>query len=554
MSQKIFIALLIIIWLYSGFPQIEFKTEYISFEFPPQIHTAFAATTTVTITATTTTSWTVPTDWNNSQNSVKVIGGGGGGWTTAAGGGGNGGGGGGAYAESNNLVLTPDDSITIQVGDMGAPSASGTDSWFNGSTCLLATACARAGGGATSATGALGGGAGGGDTSNYGTSTFAGGNGGTGNSAADTAGGGGGAGGPFGVGANGGNGDTSTGGDDGGGGGGGNGGGSTGSNGGTAGGAGGDSCGSACGGAAGDGGNGGVNGAGADGVTGGGGGGGDDGQLGGNGGPGVDINGSVGSGGGGGGAGNLVGSDWGGNGGLYGGGGGGGMSGAGSRSWGGAGVIIIEYQVPDPKPASLVQHAYTWFSNTNSAAVGGAAGSNQPTTAPKNGTPFRLRLLLYNEGGTSIGASGTTTDLQVALTDNDGVCDGNESYSDVASGSGAIQYYNNSTPADGNDLTANIFDPKATSSNVTVRTQDYEELNTFTNSVAAIAENEAGLWDFALVDAGSPPHTTYCFRAVQSGANEVLSGGYDVYPEITTAKPVLIRLRGDVRLRTVRLR
>lgn len=234
-----------------------------------------------------------------------------------------------------------------------------------------------------------------------------------------------------------------------------------------------------------------------------------------------------------------------------------GVSGSGSKTVTGridAITITIYYTVPEIKP-SLIQHGYKWFANTDSTAVGGAAGANSPTIAPAQGTPFRLRMLLYNEGQDSIGVSGTTTDLMIALRDSDGVCDGNESYSEVSPSSGVIRYHNNATPADGNDLTASSFDPRATSSVVTVRNQDYEESNTFTNSVAAIGQNEAGLWDFALIDVGAPPDTTYCFRAEQdeAGTNFVLSG-YDQFPEITTAKPVTIRLRGAIVLRTVRLR
>jgi glycine rich protein len=86
--------------------------------------------------------WTVPADWNNSNNTVECIGGGAGGtgsWTDNNVGGS--GGGGGAYARSANLNLTPGASVTYNVGagSAGGPSAAGGsssasaggDTWFN---------------------------------------------------------------------------------------------------------------------------------------------------------------------------------------------------------------------------------------------------------------------------------------------------------------------------------------------------------------------------------------------------------------------------------------
>ena len=64
--------------------------------------------------------WTVPSDWNNSANTIEVIGGGGGGASGQQGLDYSGGGGGGAYSLISNLSLTPGNSITIQVGSGGA--------------------------------------------------------------------------------------------------------------------------------------------------------------------------------------------------------------------------------------------------------------------------------------------------------------------------------------------------------------------------------------------------------------------------------------------------
>ena len=174
--------------------------------------------------------WSVPSDWNSSNNAIHLIGGGGGGGNSnvsgnnrAAGGGGGGGG----YTRLNNQSLTIGASIPYQAGAAGAIfSAGGTTSWNSG-----AATAGGGGGGASTITPTSTGGAGGiGSTYNGGaggagsTSTVAG----TGNGG----GGGGGAGGPNGAGRNGGNGFASTtAANISGGGGGGNGGGTNGGNG-----------------------------------------------------------------------------------------------------------------------------------------------------------------------------------------------------------------------------------------------------------------------------------------------------------------------------------
>ena len=150
------------------------------------------------------TTWVVPSDWNNTNNSIECIGGGGGG-----GGGstgtlhGGGGGGGGEYRKAANVTLTPGGTVPFVIGQGGAGGAiglngsSGTDTTFNASAVI-----AKAGEFGTNTGGAGSGGMGGtGAAANF--------NGGAGGSASDGTGtngggGGGGAGGPLGVGARGG--------------------------------------------------------------------------------------------------------------------------------------------------------------------------------------------------------------------------------------------------------------------------------------------------------------------------------------------------------------
>lgn len=295
------------------------------------------------ITNTATTSWTVPSDWNSSSNTIHLIGGGGGGAGAAATGNtkaAGAGGGGGGYRVLTNYSTTPSSSITVAVGTggtsgnnaFGSAGTGGTTSWATTNTATGGT------GGSTTSTPTSVGGTGG-------SGTYSGGTGGAGavGTAASTGyggGGGGGAAGVNGVGGTGGAGfGSTTAASIAGGGGGGNGGGTNGTAGSAAlGGSGGNNSGGA-GGATGG------SGAGAAGSLGGGGAGGANGTTGGLGGAGIDILNTIGAGGGRGGS-SATGTA-GGNTLIYGGGGSGsGVSIAGSTGTGGAGaqgLIVIAY-------------------------------------------------------------------------------------------------------------------------------------------------------------------------------------------------------------------
>jgi hypothetical protein len=127
--------------------------------------------------------WTVPADWNSSDNRIECIGGGADASISFF----RNGGGGGAYAAITNLSLTPGGSVSYRVG-----AASG-DTWFNGATFGAASVGAK---GASNATGGQA-------SASIGTTKFSGGNGGSASGSGGGAGGGGSAG-PSGPGANGG--------------------------------------------------------------------------------------------------------------------------------------------------------------------------------------------------------------------------------------------------------------------------------------------------------------------------------------------------------------
>lgn len=329
-------------------------------------------------------SWTVPADWNSSNNIIACIGAGGNG-AAVADGAGSGGGGGGAYSATENVSLTPGATVYVTIGGGGGGGTAGS-TWVNWSTNAAPTlvtngVLARGGGNGTGVTGGIGGTT----TDSIGNTKFAGGTGGGGNNTGDTGGGGGGAAGPGGAGKAGGTGGTGA--SDGGGGGGGAGGGSSTAGSGTTtstGGAGGDGPAGTGGGAGGTGTDTGT--AGTAGTGAGGGGGGGTAGTGGSGGSGSDlgtISGTAyGAGGGGGGNGDnnsAAGQPGGGNGGLYGGGGGGRETG-GSGGLGADGVVVISYIV-DVDKLYWINGTGTW-SDTNqtnwSLTSGGSASEAIP--------------------------------------------------------------------------------------------------------------------------------------------------------------------------------
>jgi len=164
------------------------------------------------------------------------------------------------------------------------------------------------------------------------------------------------------------------------------------------------------------------------------------------------------------------------------------------------------------------------------------AATNTATTAPSETTPFRLRMNLH-AGGSAIGAGDASLKLQYAARGTDNLCDSTftgETYADVNTTSSVINYYNNPVAVDGQPLATNANDP--THGADTIVRQSYQESNNFEVS-NTIAVNQDGLWDFALVDAGAPASTSYCFRAVQ--ASGAVLNTYTVLPEITTAASTL---------------
>ena len=76
------------------------------------------------------TTWTVPSDWNNSNNTIDLIGAGGGGHSST-GAAGAGGGGGGAFARLTNFALTPGATVYVSVPGITSADTNGANTWLN---------------------------------------------------------------------------------------------------------------------------------------------------------------------------------------------------------------------------------------------------------------------------------------------------------------------------------------------------------------------------------------------------------------------------------------
>lgn len=182
-----------------------------------------------------------------------------------------------------------------------------------------------------------------------------------------------------------------------------------------------------------------------------------------------------------------------------------------------------------PAAGSTFEQADYRIATTGSDSVTidytGAPAENTAATLTSTGQDFRLRQLIH-VGNATLTSSGETFKLQFGEKAAAGC--GATTFGDVATGSGAIRFLNNTTPADGADIANVTGDPDH--SGHTRSYQDYEESNNFTNSVSAINAGEDGVWDFSLENYSSVGSKRYCFRVVKSDGTPIDT--YTNYPEV----------------------
>ncbi|MDO8469698.1 MAG: DUF2341 domain-containing protein [bacterium] len=213
------------------------------------------------------------------------------------------------------------------------------------------------------------------------------------------------------------------------------------------------------------------------------------------------------------------------------------------NSWAAGADGYFTGQVDEARVSNIARNGgwiKTEYNNQSSPSTFTTFGSEElAAVAPAQGTPFRLRMLLH-VASNALSTSGQDFKLQF-VGKGTGTCASPtggtpSSYTDLATASGVIRYYDNAAPADGALLAASSSDP--THGGDTVVNQTYEEANNFTNSQAAISAGQDGKWDFALVDNSAPTSTAFCFRAVKSDGTALDT--YSVYPMITTSSSIPI--------------
>lgn len=452
------------------------------------------------------TTWTVPSDWSNSNNTIEVIGGGGGAGagfsdSSGSGGEGGGGGGGGAYSKATNVTLSPGSTVSISIGVAGSGGASSGNSGSAGGDTYLCNSINNCGSIAGSAVvvGAKGGsggvagasavpgagGAGGVAASGIGSTKFGGGAGGTGAATGGGSGGGGGGGGgaagPNTVGGGGSNGTVTPGGSGGQG----------------------------------------------DGTFGGGGGG----SNGGSGGNGTEYDATHGSGGGGGGGNGISrGSGTaGGPGGQYGGAGGGGGGNGSKQGSGGAGadgkqgMIRIIYNF-------TVENDYRWRADDGSESAGSALAAQNTAATINYGSNVRLRLSITNLGDNTtfsyrleyapyVGSCGAWTAIPNTATTEHFNMYNSSNYTDqtsstnVSTGPGVL-----TDPAGYSFASGKLVEsPSNTATNQTLSANTFTEL------------------EFAIQPNSNATYGSYCFRLTTSAGTPLDS--YQHYPILNINYP-----------------
>lgn len=202
------------------------------------------------------------------------------------------------------------------------------------------------------------------------------------------------------------------------------------------------------------------------------------------------------------------------------------------------GVVAYNAQI------TVSQGSYQFFDNTDSVnpttVFSGTATENSPITLNNPNQQFRLRMLLdVDSTSGSLGKGSGDYILNYGILPSSGDC-ADATYSPVATSS-AIAY--NVNPSTAGQLLPNISstanDPSDTPTYTTVL-ENYIELYLDDNSDAdvinnqnAIANNQAGLFDFSLVDASDDAQSyTYCLKITDPTGGDLAA--YRNYPKVTT--------------------
>lgn len=177
------------------------------------------------------------------------------------------------------------------------------------------------------------------------------------------------------------------------------------------------------------------------------------------------------------------------------------------------------------------QDVYRVYANADNINPGTPTAATNTTAERSADVPFRLRIGVKPSDVTwetgSWGAHNNTYKLQYAQLTAASCAAQATGWTDVASASGAIRWYNNPSVAD-NAAIASIGANDPTTSGTKVY-QTYRESNGFTNT-SNIATGNTGIWDFSLVSSGQPAGLSFCFRIIMNDGSVL--NAYTTYPRI----------------------
>lgn len=227
-----------------------------------------------------------------------------------------------------------------------------------------------------------------------------------------------------------------------------------------------------------------------------------------------------------------------------------------AASGGSCSNVIVSFNAT----VSVVQGSFQFFENKNlvdpDTVFGGTASENQNIVLNQPNYPFRLRVLLDvdSSSGTVLDIDSGDWILQYAPMPQSGDCaDG--VYNPVGTPSdGTPIAYNVNSNSGGNNaiIGSTVNDP--TDFGYTTRLEDYAETwlsdgsEDITNHNLSIGNNQAGLFDFSLIDnSDGSSSVTYCL-IVTGGDLEQLDA-YKFFPTVTTI-PLDVNIRSGSTIRS----
>lgn len=201
-------------------------------------------------------------------------------------------------------------------------------------------------------------------------------------------------------------------------------------------------------------------------------------------------------------------------------------------------TVTPELSTIDPR---YEQSAFRWLANpaTPADTTPGAAlaANNSPASDISQNTIVRLRMLVHVSNSTH------TTGIEsfkLQFAPRSGTCDSafvgeSGNFTDLAAGSGAFRYYDNTGVADSAAISANANDPSHGAD--TIVPQTYRESNPFTTVTSTLAGQDA-MWDFAIINNSAAQNTSWCFRMIKTdGTTDFTSSGgsYSQVAELNTS-------------------